>query len=513
VPPLASWYVFTYATDTLYTYVCPVLGCTDSSATNFNPSAAIDDSSCLYGPAQCGGLSTVTFDGHTYALVGIGTQCWFAENLRSDTYLNGDPIPGNLSDAEWSSTTSGAQAVYGEGSSGVFSGSDNEAVNLAVYGRYYTWFAVNDARGLCPGGFHVPDDEDWNLLENALGGPAVAGLALKSSFPVWDGTNSYGFAGQPSGARNGLGGFGSQGSHGWLLSSSQPTPDARLRGLLSGSSSFDLWTGDLRNGYSVRCVQDLNSSYCHDTDYDGVCAENEVSGCTDEVAINFSLGATEDDGSCIYGPSAPAQCGGLSTVTFDGYTYDLVGIGTQCWFAENLRSDNYRNGDTIPGDLDDSQWASTTSGAQAIYGEGTSTVYAGAIDEYLNLAAFGRLYNWYSVDDSRGLCPYGFHVPSDDEWTLLENALGGSSVAVTALKASSPSWNGSNSSGFTALPGGLRDFNNGSFDYQGANGCWWSSTSSEVEAARYRHLGTGYPIVGISTAGSGYGFSVRCVRD
>jgi len=111
VPPLGTWYVFSNAVDTLYTYACPVLGCMDPAATNSNPSAVVDDSSCLYGIAQCGGASTGTFDGYTYSLVGIGTQCWFAENHRSDTYRNGDAIPGNLSDPQWTSTYSGAQAV------------------------------------------------------------------------------------------------------------------------------------------------------------------------------------------------------------------------------------------------------------------------------------------------------------------------------------------------------------------------------------------------------------------
>jgi hypothetical protein len=100
----------------------------------------------------CGGSTAVTFDGHTYALVSIGTQCWFKENLRSDNYRNGDAIPGNLKDRKWTSTSSGAQTVFGEGTSGVYDGSSDEVANLAAYGRLYNWYAVNDARGLCPGG-------------------------------------------------------------------------------------------------------------------------------------------------------------------------------------------------------------------------------------------------------------------------------------------------------------------------------------------------------------------------
>ena len=220
VPPLGTWYVFSYAVDTLYTYTCPVLGCTDPAATNFNPLAVIEDGSCTYGPAQCGGASTVTFDGHTYALVGIGTQCWFAENLRSDNYRNGDPIPGNLTDAQWTSTTSGAQAVYGEGSTLVHQGSSDEVANLATHGRLYNWYAVNDSRGLCPSGFHVPSDGEWTILENELGGWALAGAELKAAPPVWNGTNSTGFTALRSGLRfNSTGFFNYEARYGYWWTS------------------------------------------------------------------------------------------------------------------------------------------------------------------------------------------------------------------------------------------------------------------------------------------------------
>jgi uncharacterized protein (TIGR02145 family) len=203
-------------------------------------------------------------------------------------------------------------------------------------------------------------------------------------------------------------------------------------------------------------------------------------------------------------------------VTFDGHTYALVGIGTQCWFKENLRSANYRNGDAIPGNLTDSQWTSTSSGAQTVYGEGTSAVYGGSSDEVANLTSYGRLYNWYAVNDARGLCPVGFHVSTDNEWTVLENALGGWSVAGTALKSSaadSPPWDGSNTSGFSALPGGARIAYDGYFDYLGANGYWWSSSpSGSYDWPRYLFSGDS-SVSRASSYNGRSGFSVRCVRD
>jgi uncharacterized protein (TIGR02145 family) len=522
IPQINYWYVFTFAVDTLYTYVCPVLGCTDPSATNFNPSAAIDDSSCLYGPAQCGGLSTVTFDGHTYALVGIGTQCWFAENLRSDTYLNGDAIPGNLSDAQWSTTTGGSQTIYGEGGSPVYQGTSDLVANLAAYGRLYNWYAVNDSRGLCPAGFHVPTDEEWLDLEMELGMSSFEannlglrgtdqGIRLKTN--LWGGTNSTGFSALPGRLRylngsyfNYVSAFGS-----WWTSTSIGA-NAWFRGLDAANTGVHRDHDPFRMGLSVRCIQDLDLTSCQDSDGDGVCAEDEVSGCTENVAINFNPTATENDGSCTY--PGPAQCGGLSTVTFDGHTYALVGIGTQCWFAENLRSDTYLNGDEIPGNLNHYQWTSTTTGAQAVFNSD---------DTYVGLT--GRLYNWYAVNDARGLCPSGFHVPSDGDWIALEVALGinlDEAVALgwrgtnqgAQLKSSNtdiPGWDGSNASGFSAVPSEARDGNYGHYT-TGYSGIWTSTPT--IQYAWSRLLVTGMD--GISRYDSDSrrtGFAVRCVLN
>jgi uncharacterized protein (TIGR02145 family) len=515
VPPLGTWYVFSYAVDTLYTYVCPVQGCTDTQASNFNPLAVIEDGSCTYGPDQCGGQPTVTFDGYTYNLVGIGTQCWFKENLRSDNYRNGDAIPGELSDAQWSSRNSGAQTVY-----------NNDAANLATYGRLYNWYATQDSRGLCPTGFHVPSDGEWMTLEMALGMTqsqenewgwrgSDQGTQLKaapSDIPSWNGSNTIGFSGSPAGYRNNSGGFSLLGNFGIWWSSSPSGGNAIKRSLRSEYSGvFRSYTGPL-DGFSVRCVRDAEIGLCFDPDTDGICAENEVSGCSDSTASNFNPEATEEDNSCEF--PVPAQCGGQSAVTFDGHTYALVGIGTQCWFKENLRSDHYRNGDAIPGELSNSSWQNTTSGAQAVYN-----------NDVANLATYGRLYNWYATQDSRGLCPTGFHVPSDWEWKALEMALGMTQSQAnewgwrgtdegTQLKSSPmgyPSWNGSNTSRFSGLPAGNRS-NNGPFNGLGDNGYWWSSSPNEGYAI-YRYLNSGNSYVSRLNELPPYGFSVRCVRD
>ena len=272
---LGEWYVFEYATDTLYTYVCPVSGCTDETAMNYDPEAVIEDGSCAYGPLECGGATTVTFDGYTYDLVVIVDQCWFAENLRTEHYANGDSIPANLSDGEWGSTTEGAVAVYGEDAGCNNSSPDGDACDpdwsLNEYGRLYNWYAVDDARGLCPTGWHVPTDGEWMTLEMELGMSESdanstgwrgtdQGTQMKTTYGWYDGgngTNSSGFSGLPGGFRGTNGYFGSAGYDGLWWSSSPSGSDAWYRILNHGNPNVYRGNGsNLRYGFSVRCLKD-----------------------------------------------------------------------------------------------------------------------------------------------------------------------------------------------------------------------------------------------------------------
>ena len=523
---LGEWYVFEYAIDTLFTYVCPVSGCTDETASNYDPEAVIEDGSCAYGPLECGGVSTVTFDGYTYDLVAIGDQCWFVENLRTEHYANGDAIPGELSDGEWSNTTSGAVTVYGEGTSTVYNGSEDEVSNLADYGRLYNWYAVDDARGLCPSGWHVPTDEEFMTLEMELGMSESEangtgwrgtdqGTQMKTTFG-WNydgnGSNSSGFAGKPGGFRHYLGNFANEGRSLSMWSSVPLGDEGITRELYYDEEQVLLDLNPHRMGLSVRCVRDSESL--------------ALSGCTDETASNYDPEAVIEDGSCVYGP---LECGGASTVTFDGYTYDLVAIGDQCWFAENLRAENYTNGDAIPANLSDSEWSSTTSGAVSVYGEDANcddySPDGDACDPSWSLNEYGRLYNWYGVDDARGLCPTGWHVPTDEEWMTLEMELG-----MSESDANSTGWrgtdqgtqmkttygwygggNGTNSSGFSGLPGGFRN-TYGTFSNAGNDGYWWSSSPSG-SSAWVRHLFNGIPSVYRGSSDQRFGFSVRCLKD
>jgi uncharacterized protein (TIGR02145 family) len=203
-------------------------------------------------------------------------------------------------------------------------------------------------------------------------------------------------------------------------------------------------------------------------------------------------------------------CGISSISDADGIKYKTVQIGTQCWTQSNLKVSKYRNGDNIPTGLSNTAWENTTAGAYAIYN-----------NDPVNDGLYGKLYNHYAVTDSRGLCPTGWHVPMNGEWTTLETFLGGSSVAGGALKIaetqptpggwSAPNAGATNSSGFTAGPGGLRNFF-GDFIGVGSYGFWWSSSLSGP-GAWGRTLNDSNGDIDRINLYRAHGFSVRCLRD
>lgn len=208
-------------------------------------------------------------------------------------------------------------------------------------------------------------------------------------------------------------------------------------------------------------------------------------------------------------------CNGQTSLTYDGRTYDLVEIGGQCWFADNLATDQYRNGDPIPTGLDNTTWQNTTAGAFAIYN-----------NDPANNVTYGKLYNWFTTVDSRGLCPTGWHVPTDCEWMYLEGSLGmsvedqqlfGWRVVETggALKSMSawpsPNTGATNSSNFSALPGGYR-FDLGTFSGPGV-AVFWSRSGFNFGAAWNRVLNYTTSNLKRDNPSKQFGFSVRCVRD
>ena len=154
---------------------------------------AADDLLCFLslfgncGPLECG--DPLSHFDHSYETVQIGAQCWFAEHLRSVKYANGDDIPSSLTDNQWNNADYGGTTIYGEDSgcsdySPDIDSCDPVVASLQAYGRLYNWYAVNDERGLCPSGWHVPTEGEWYGLVSQFGGYSSAREELKSTYGV-----------------------------------------------------------------------------------------------------------------------------------------------------------------------------------------------------------------------------------------------------------------------------------------------------------------------------------------
>ncbi|MDG0973357.1 MAG: fibrobacter succinogenes major paralogous domain-containing protein, partial [Crocinitomicaceae bacterium] len=184
-----------------------------------------------------------------------------------------------------------------------------------------------------------------------------------------------------------------------------------------------------------------------------------------------------------------------------------VTIGNQVWMVENLNVDKFRNGDPIP--------EAKTSGEWEAYSDAEEAAWCYYDNDPTNGEKYGKLYNWYAVNDPRGLAPEGWHVPSDEEWTQLTDYLGGSEKAGAKMKSKN-GWandgNGTNSSGFSGLPGGFRG-DDGTFYYFGDGGSWWCSTEYGTGSAWGRYLSYYNGDVDWDYGGKEEGLSVRCLRD
>jgi formylglycine-generating enzyme len=190
----------------------------------------------------------------------------------------------------------------------------------------------------------------------------------------------------------------------------------------------------------------------------------------------------------------------------DGNIYHLDTIGRQIWLVENLKTTKYNDGSPIPLIKDGHAWSRLTTAGYCFYNN----------DVTFNKATYGAIYNWYTVNTNK-LCPNGWHVPSDAEWKTLTNYLGGEDAAGGKLKEtgishwSTPNDGATNSSGFTALPGGYRQ-EDGSFYNINDDNTWWSSTLNNNNAFG-RNVNYNYSYVTNTSYNKNFGFSVRCLRD
>ena len=211
-----------------------------------------------------------------------------------------------------------------------------------------------------------------------------------------------------------------------------------------------------------------------------------ITSDTSDIVKNFNPGLTYD-----------------SIYDLEGNKYRTIEIGTQTWMAENLKSTKYNDGSDIPFVLDVSAWALLTTPGYCWYNNDS--------------VGYGAIYNWYTVNTGR-LCPEGWHVPSDDEWTTLTDFLGGKSNAGGKLKETgtshwqSPNTGATNETGFTGLPTGYRNYGGG-FNSINKYGFWWSSTEWSSTGAWYRDVNFSYTYVDRSNSNKKSGATVRCLKD
>ncbi len=209
--------------------------------------------------------------------------------------------------------------------------------------------------------------------------------------------------------------------------------------------------------------------------------------------------------------TTPANAG--TTTDIEGNLYHTIKIGGQTWMVENLKTTKFRNGDPIPSVTDNNYWTLLSSAGVSLSG------YCNYNNQESYSASYGRLYNWCTVNDKRGLAPKGWHIPSKSEWQILIDYLGGESLAGGKLKEAgcshwiSPNVGATNLSGFTALPGGYRSGNNGLFYDLGSSGYWWTSTDNWILGAINVDLRNTNSIIKIYASWEDFGFSVRCIKD
>jgi uncharacterized protein (TIGR02145 family) len=527
--------------------------------------------SCVFSALVVAAGNGVTdVDGNIYRSVLIGDQEWMSENLKVSKYRNGDLIPTNLSDSDWQNTTNGAYSTY-----------ENNPLNNTVYGKLYNWHTVVDPRGLCPQDWHAPSETDWEILKEFLGGPGPAGGKLKAIGTIEAGTglwnspnlgasNNSGFNALPGGIHFYQGSYGGLGvSGGWWATTGYPSSTAAALTLWNlYEAAFPNGNGNTNNGYSVRCLKNtpeigrINGLDCGGAVSSGIIRPG-ISTKNFFTTISYTGGNGLAYGSRIFtstgviGLSAKLESGhfsnGNGSITFsiigmpvssgtarfaifiggiscelsvdvlptgsivtdiDGNTYGSVVIGEQIWMNENLKVSRYRNGDALPHYMHLPDWENTTNGVYTYYENSP-----------VNNKTYGKLYNWYAVADPRGLCPTGWHVPSDTEWFFLENYLdstvnnpnNGGLQGVTVggkLKMDSQIWQSpntgaSNSSGFNALPGG----NVGTeFSNIGKYGVWWSFTNPDTDGYT-RYLSFESSGTWRFSFAKTSGFSVRCLKD
>ncbi|HNS18342.1 MAG TPA: FISUMP domain-containing protein [Bacteroidales bacterium] len=529
-------------------------------------------------PFECGDILFDSRDGKTYATVLIDTQCWMAENLNIGTKIN--------------STQSGSQQ-QDNGTIEKYCYNNDEA-NCDIYGGLYEWpeamqYAVTQrSQGICPVGWHVPSDSEWKTLEGSvdsqhpMGDPEwnqvswrgydAGGNLRETGTDHWTGpnngaTNSSGFTALPAGIRGGGGDFFVLNSSCYFWNSTSVDTTESWNRHLTSIKNNGVFRGyyPLECGKSIRCLKDcLPAPSQADAGPDQLYIPGTiitlagnipdsgsglwqiVSG-TGGVLVNPSsptsefqglagmeytliwtistiCGSTEDILLISFMAETGQPCLGIPTVTWGAQVYNTVQIGTQCWLRENLNL-----GIMIPSTAGGSQQTDNSIVEKYCYGNNPyyCTIYGG-------LYEWPETMQYVTTEGAQGICPPGWHIPTDNEWKILEGTVDSQypvgdpewdGIGLRGLDAGgnlkeegtthwySPNEGANNSSGFTGLPGGNRINSNGGFSYRSFHGFFWSSTHLGPPLAWYRRLTFDSDDVERLGEPKEFGFSIRCIKD
>ncbi len=508
------------------------------------------------------------FDGNYYNIVEIGSQVWMSENLKTSKYNDGTSIPLVNEPTAWTNLTTPGYCWY----------NNDQATYGNTYGALYNWYTVNAGK-LCPTGWHLPTDLEWTTLTTYLD-ESVAAKKLKESgnahwlSPHHEGTNETGFTALPGGYRNfSTGVFWGMGYTGfWESSTERPGSTSGIYGRnMTYESTVGISLSEKRDGLSVRCIKDVAAVPTVSTApisiitavsafgggdvisdggatiiERGVCwsiSENPTTENSKGLALagtgSYTCNLANLDPNTLYYVRAFARNSAgtgygtqeyfttsaeLSPISFPDLTYGTVSdvddnnyrtiqIGSQVWMAENLKTTKYNDNTSISIVIDDNEWYTLTTPAYCWYKNDASNYKA----------IYGALYNWYVGDAAsnggKNVCPVGWRIPSNAEWTTLTAYLGGTIVAGGKMKEVgtshwwTPNEGATNETGFTAIPGGGRikdgDFY-GHFGHIGEIGFWWSKeTDVKDRMMRYNDgevdLFSAFP--------KQCGFSIRCVKN
>ncbi|MCQ2276124.1 MAG: fibrobacter succinogenes major paralogous domain-containing protein [Bacteroidales bacterium] len=499
----------------------------------------------------CGTSTVSDHEGNVYNTVKIGTQCWMAQNLRTSTNAAG---AGNI-------YTPTASEVPG--------------YDVNTYGRLYDWAAVmqgassSDAvpsgvQGICPTGWHVPSDAEWTQLTtyvkskseyqcdgadniaNALS--AAIGWSYNTSEGCYAGSisstiNLTGFSAVPAGLYNVRSLDFSHSAFFWSTTESDSN-NAYYRNLSSNDAEVSRWDFSKDYGHSVRCLRDASIGGGDNPSEPATMSCEQVMECMGDTLgqLNAKIeaqgaeietlnGTVTSQGNTIdslahlvdslsnlpHGGNTPATftCGSSKVKDVDNNEYNTVAIGNQCWLKENLRTKTLQYGQV---------WTKTDVDS-AIYGRYYDWQAAMQIEQ-------GNSTSYTAGDKHRGICPAGWHVPSDAEWTALtdyvksksEYQCGGNAANIAKALSQPTGWSNTdtgcnagntgdkaNATGFSAVPAGLCFY--GSFEDFGDDACFWSATQDDDFDAWCRSLYSNASYVVSRSATGEYGFSVRCLRD